>query len=62
MDGIFGQDRRFGLLQGLGATMLVGLLLDSVRRARTGNVLWKGRKYAVGPEDETREVAQVDAS
>jgi len=62
MDGIFGQERRFGLLQGLGATMLVGLLLDSVRRARTGNVLWKGRKYAVGPEDETREVTQVDAS
>lgn len=62
MDGIFGQERRFGMLQGLGATMLVFLLLDSVRRARTGNVLWKGRKYAVGPEDETREVTQVDAS
>lgn len=55
MDGIFGQDRRYGLLQGLGATMLVGLLLDSVRRARTGNVVWKGRRYAVAASDETPE-------
>ena len=60
MDGIFGQERAFGLLQGLGAAMLVGMLLDSVRRARTGNVLWKGRKYAVTPEDETSVVSGVD--
>jgi glycosyltransferase involved in cell wall biosynthesis len=57
MDGIFGQERKFGLLQGLGAAMLVGLLLDSVRRARTGNVLWKGRRYAVAPEDETSSIS-----
>ena len=55
MDGIFGQDRRYGLLQGLGATMLVGLLLDSVRRSRLGQVAWKGRMYTVGRADETAE-------
>ena len=54
MDGIFGQDRRFGLLQGLGALLLVGLLLDSVRRSRLGQVVWKGRTYAVGSTDETK--------
>lgn len=53
MDGIFGQDRRFGLLQPLGATMLIGLLLDSVRRSRMGQVTWKGRSYSVGSADET---------
>jgi len=62
MDGIFGQERSFGLLQGLGAAMLVGMLLDSVRRARTGNVLWKGRKYSVTPEDETSLLSGVDKS
>ncbi len=55
MDGIFGQDRRFGLLQPLGALLLVGLLLDSVRRSRLGQVSWKGRTYSVGRADETRE-------
>lgn len=53
MDGIFGQDRLYGLLQPLGATMLIGLLLDSVRRSRAGQVSWKGRSYAVGVGDET---------
>jgi glycosyltransferase involved in cell wall biosynthesis len=62
MDGIFGQERSFGLLQGLGAAMLVAMLLDSVRRARTGNVLWKGRKYSVTPEDETSVVSGVDSA
>jgi glycosyltransferase involved in cell wall biosynthesis len=51
MDGIFGQDRRFGLFQPLGATMLIGLLIDSSRRSRAGSVLWKGRRYAVKPAD-----------
>lgn len=49
MDGMFGQDRRYGLLQPLGAAMLLGLLIDSGRRSRAGTVLWKGRRYAVGP-------------
>lgn len=57
MDGIFGQDRVYGLLQPLGATMLIGLLLDSVRRSRTGQVSWKGRSYAVGAGDETRSTS-----
>ncbi len=61
MDGIFGQDRRYGLLQGLGALMLVGLLLDSVRRSRLGQVAWKGRMYSVGVGDETKEVGRLGA-
>ena len=49
LDGIFEQDRRYGLLQVLGAVMLVGLLVDSARRSRAGTVLWKGRRYATRP-------------
>lgn len=45
MDRLFQQDYRFGLLQPLGATMLVGLVLDSVRRTRAGTREWKGRIY-----------------
>ncbi len=45
MDTMFDQPRRYGLLQGLGAAMLVGLLLDSVRRTRAGRRTWKGRTY-----------------
>lgn len=45
MDRIFAQSLRYGLLQPLGATMLVGLLLDSVRRTRRGLRTWKGRTY-----------------
>jgi glycosyltransferase involved in cell wall biosynthesis len=47
MDRIFGQDVRYGLLQPLGAAMLIGLLIDSSRRSRTGRVSWKGRTYTV---------------
>lgn len=46
MDRIFGQDPRYGLLQGLGAACLVGLLVDSARRSRAGSIRWKGRTYA----------------
>ncbi|MFZ5476208.1 MAG: glycosyltransferase [Myxococcota bacterium] len=46
MDGIFGQERAYGLLQPLGAVALVGLLVDSARRSRAGTVRWKGRTYA----------------
>lgn len=53
MDGIFGQERRMGAFQVLGATLLVGLLLDSARRSRAGAVVWKGRRYAVRPEEDT---------
>lgn len=53
MDGVFGQDRRFGLLQPLGAVMLIGLLLASARRSHAGTVAWKGRTYAVRREDDT---------
>jgi len=45
MDRIFQQPLIYGLLQPLGATILVGLLLDSVRRTRAGTRQWKGRTY-----------------
>lgn len=45
MDRLFGQPLAYGLLQPLGATLLVGLLLDSVRRTRSGTRTWKGRTY-----------------
>jgi glycosyltransferase involved in cell wall biosynthesis len=45
MDVIFGQPLRYGLLQPLGAVLLVGLVLDSVRRTRNGTRHWKGRTY-----------------
>ena len=45
MDRIFDQPVGYGLLQPLGATLLVGLLLDSVRRTRAGTRSWKGRTY-----------------
>ena len=45
MDGIFEQERAYGLLQPLGALVLLGLLLDSVRRTRAGTREWKGRIY-----------------
>ncbi len=45
MDRIFGQPLAYGLLQPLGAAILVGLLVDSVRRTRTGTRRWKGRVY-----------------
>jgi chlorobactene glucosyltransferase len=51
LDAIFGQDLRYGLLQPLGALMLIGLLIDSGRRSRGGQVLWKGRRYAARPRD-----------
>jgi len=53
MDGIFQQDRPMGAFQVLGATLLVGLLLDSARRSRGGAVVWKGRRYQVRPEEDT---------
>jgi glycosyltransferase involved in cell wall biosynthesis len=51
LDRIFGQDLAYGLLQPLGSLALVGLLVDSARRSRTGAVVWKGRHYAARPED-----------
>jgi glycosyltransferase involved in cell wall biosynthesis len=45
MDRIFEQPLRYGLLQPLGALLLVGLVLDSVRRTRAGTREWKGRTY-----------------
>ena len=45
MDRIFGQPLLYGLFQPVGALLLVGLVLDSVRRTRTGTRLWKGRTY-----------------
>lgn len=53
MDHVFGQEKAWGLLQPLGSLMLVGLLVDSMRRSRAGTVSWKGRTYAVRPEDDT---------
>lgn len=53
MDGVFGQDRRYGLLQPLGTLVLIGMLLDSLRRSRAGAVQWKGRTYSVRREDDT---------
>lgn len=49
MDRIFGQEPLYGLLQPLGTAMLIGLLVDSSRRSRTGRVVWKGRSYTVAP-------------
>ncbi len=51
LDTIFNQERRYGLLQPLGAAMLVGLLVDSARRSRTGQVVWKGRRYVAAATD-----------
>lgn len=53
LDGVFGQERAYGLLQPLGSILLVGILVDSMRRSRAGSVSWKGRTYAVRPEDDT---------
>ncbi|MDP2317562.1 MAG: glycosyltransferase [Pseudomonadota bacterium] len=52
LDRLFGQDLLYGLLQPLGAAMLVGLLADSSRRSRTGRVLWKGRTYSAARPPE----------
>ena len=51
LDRVFGQDPWFGLLQPLGAAMLVALLVGSMLRSRGGTVVWKGRTYAARPED-----------
>jgi chlorobactene glucosyltransferase len=51
LDHLFGQDTRYGLLQPLGAALLIGLIVDSARRSRAGTVSWKGRTYAARPED-----------
>ncbi|MDP2305811.1 MAG: glycosyltransferase family 2 protein [Pseudomonadota bacterium] len=52
LDRLFGQDLRYGLLQPLGAAMLIGLLYDSSRRSRTGRVIWKGRTYSAARPPE----------
>ncbi len=52
LDRLFGQDLKYGLLQPLGAAMLVGLLIDSSRRSRTGRVVWKGRTYSAARPPE----------
>jgi chlorobactene glucosyltransferase len=51
LDRIFGQDVRFGVFQPVGALLLVGLVVDSARRSRTGRVAWKGRTYTARPAD-----------
>lgn len=53
LDGLFDQDRRYGLLQPLGTVMLMGLLVESMRRSRGGTVVWKGRTYAVTAAQDT---------
>lgn len=45
LDLLFGQSAPYGLLQPLGATMLIGMVIDSARRTRTGQVRWKRRSY-----------------
>jgi hypothetical protein len=57
MDHVFGQQLRYGLLQPLGAAMLIGLIVDSSRRSRTGRVVWKGRSYTVAPPPSTPPAA-----
>jgi glycosyltransferase involved in cell wall biosynthesis len=54
LDHIFGQDKRFGILQPLGALLLVGLIVDSARRSRSGAVAWKGRTYAARADQAAR--------
>jgi glycosyltransferase involved in cell wall biosynthesis len=41
-----GQEPFYGLLQPLGAFMVAAIVLDSMRRAATGKLVWKGRVYA----------------
>lgn len=48
LDLVFDQQLPYGLLQPLGALMLIGLVLDSVRRSRAGSIRWKGRSYSAG--------------
>lgn len=57
MDHVFGQQLLYGLLQPLGAAMLIGLIVDSSRRSRTGRVVWKGRSYTVAPPPSTPPAA-----
>jgi glycosyltransferase involved in cell wall biosynthesis len=47
MDRVFEQDWRYGFLQPLSAVMVGGILVDSMRRARAGKLVWKGREYGV---------------
>ena len=61
MDRLFGQELLYGLLQPLGAAMLIGLLADSSRRSRTGRVRWKGRSYAVTPPAPEGDAANAPA-
>lgn len=45
LDTVMGQDRLYGLMQPLGSLMVIGIVLDSVRRVRMGRLVWKGRVY-----------------
>ena len=45
LDRALGQEARYGLLQPLGSLMVIGIVLDSMRRVRLGRLVWKGRVY-----------------
>jgi hypothetical protein len=53
LDRLFGQDPRFGLLQPLGALVLLALLWGSVWRSTRGGMRWKGREYGPLPGGES---------
>lgn len=44
MDGLFGNDRRYGLSLPLASVMLIALFWNSALRTWTGTVSWKGRR------------------
>jgi chlorobactene glucosyltransferase len=44
MDGLFGNDRRYGLSLPLASLMLIALFWNSALRTWTGTVSWKGRR------------------
>jgi chlorobactene glucosyltransferase len=46
LDGVFQQDRRYGLSHALGAAILVPLLINSALAGSRGNAVWKGRVLA----------------
>lgn len=47
LDGVFDQDRRYGLTHPLAMALLVILIVDSAIRSRRGTATWKGRR--LGP-------------
>lgn len=45
LDRVMGQAVPYGVLQPLGALVVMGIVMDSMRRASTGQLVWKGRVY-----------------